>query len=238
MQHYFGRLLLSTAQVLGVISGLSVFFILRNRYQHPNKSFLTAAINVLASPFRYLGVGVYRGRDVSVEAAMDHVKKAFKLDDFGDLEFIDRYKAIEEIMNKDGACYNNLGYIIASVELQFVFARRLLLVDYLKRNPVVAKVPLVRPIFVFGLGRSGTTFLHRLLALDPSLRAPLAWELGAPVPDSKTCTAGADPAVFLADRQARRAFLVKCTESYHSLGDDGLEKFHERGCDLPEECLY
>jgi hypothetical protein len=38
------------------------------------------------------------------------------------------------------------------------------------------------PIFITGLPRSGTTFLHRLLMADPANRAPLVWETIFPYP--------------------------------------------------------
>ena len=44
------------------------------------------------------------------------------------------------------------------------------------------KVPIRDPIFVVGLPRTGTTFLHRLLSLDPFARAPKTYELFDPVP--------------------------------------------------------
>lgn len=37
-----------------------------------------------------------------------------------------------------------------------------------------------KPVFILGHPRSGTTFLHRLLAHDPRFTAPLAWQLVLP----------------------------------------------------------
>ena len=42
--------------------------------------------------------------------------------------------------------------------------------------------PVHAPIVVTGLGRSGTTLLHELLACDPDNRPPLLWELLTPSP--------------------------------------------------------
>ena len=36
------------------------------------------------------------------------------------------------------------------------------------------------PVFVLGLPRTGTTFLHRMLSLDPTSRCPLTYELFDP----------------------------------------------------------
>ncbi len=60
---------------------------------------------------------------------------------------------------------------------------RLRLVDAWKRQPPedVESFPIARPIFITGMPRSGSTFLHELLAADPDLRAPRVWEVMLPV---------------------------------------------------------
>jgi hypothetical protein len=48
--------------------------------------------------------------------------------------------------------------------------------DAAKRNPAMTSERIEQPIFITGLPRSGTTFLHRLMLDDPENRAPLVWE--------------------------------------------------------------
>lgn len=48
---------------------------------------------------------------------------------------------------------------------------------YLREHPEVLDQPLNRPLIVFGLQRSGTTFLHRLLAEPADTRSLPLWEL-------------------------------------------------------------
>ena len=81
-----------------------------------------------------------------------------------------------------------------------------------------------------GLGRSGTTYLHHLVSLDPVVRAPIMWELMKPVPKVGTVTASQ----HFADRKERAEKVKKvlCVG-----GDRTLDDFHEIGYDLPEECL-
>ncbi len=50
------------------------------------------------------------------------------------------------------------------------------------RRPEIAAQRIERPIFITGLPRSGTTFLHRLMMHDPVNRAPLVWETISPWP--------------------------------------------------------
>jgi len=60
-------------------------------------------------------------------------------------------------------------------------SNRLRYVDALARVPQRFDVPLVPPIFVVGLPRSGTTFLHRLLCAVPGHRGIPLWESRWPI---------------------------------------------------------
>jgi hypothetical protein len=50
------------------------------------------------------------------------------------------------------------------------------------RVPEVLDQPVARPIFISGLPRLGTTFLHSLLAEDPANPVPRVWQLTDPYP--------------------------------------------------------
>jgi hypothetical protein len=112
--------------------------------------------------------------------------------------------------------------------------RRLELVNFFKHTHTVETVPILSPVFVLGLGRSGTTYLHRLLSLDPVARAPMMWELMKPVPKVGTVTASQ----HLADRKERAEKIKKVLGVRRLLGDRTVDDFHEIGFDLPEECLF
>jgi hypothetical protein len=60
---------------------------------------------------------------------------------------------------------------------------RLRLVDAWKRQSQedAESSPILRPIFITGMPRSGSTFLHELLGADPALRVPRVWEVMFPV---------------------------------------------------------
>src|SRR3984885_10273055 len=55
-------------------------------------------------------------------------------------------------------------------------ANRLRIVDYLKHHPELLERPIERPMFVFGLPRTGTTLTINLLSADPARRCLLRWE--------------------------------------------------------------
>lgn len=50
-----------------------------------------------------------------------------------------------------------------------------------QRHPELDRVALPAPVVITGLQRTGTTFLHRLLAADPRLRALRSWEALEPI---------------------------------------------------------
>lgn len=61
-------------------------------------------------------------------------------------------------------------------------AIRMQVEDWLARHPELLERPIEKPMFVFGLPRSGTTLMVNLLAADPSRRFFHNWEWGAPMP--------------------------------------------------------
>ena len=92
------------------------------------------------------------------------------------------------------------------------------------------------PIVVTGLGRSGTTLLHELLACDPANRPPLLWELVHTVP-------GARPPRSRRHRSAEAPAedWVAITHAEITLMDEMVPAFtamHENGGHLPTECIF
>lgn len=156
------------------------------------------------------------------------------LTDFGDLAFCSAYQQGRDLIPAT-AKFTNLGELLAIADFRLHLTRRAKVVAYLKHHPQVLQVPIQRPIFVFGLGRSGTSFLHRLLSLDPKVRSPKLWELMRPAPPAGLL----DPLQLAEDRKKRRdnvqAEVIE--QVFFWLGVGEMERFHELGTDLPEECF-
>lgn len=85
-----------------------------------------------------------------------------------------------------------------------------------------------------GLPRTGTTFLHRLLSLDPAVRSPLLWELFNPIP---LVAGDSSMDKFSADAAKRKEYVKNLLQKRKFMGDKALEHIHEIEYDLPEECL-
>jgi hypothetical protein len=70
------------------------------------------------------------------------------------------------------------------------------------QTPGILEQPIERPIFVAGLPRSGTTFLHSLLAQDRTNLAPCVWQVIHPYPPPGL-SGGRDPRPRQVARQLR-----------------------------------
>ncbi len=213
---------------------LFIFFVLQRKQKYPEKSLFNSFLNIALTPLRALKYGPFKQGKISLEKAMKYAVKKTKLTDFGDMTFADSYNTIDNTATHKSLILTNLGYIMARLELNNSMVRRLQLIQYLKDVPEVTKIPVPSPVFVLGLPRTGTTFLHRLLSLDPQVRAPLLWELLAPIPKP---LAGASQEVMDKDREKRAKFIRKLIKSRRDVGDHALEHIHEIGADLPEECI-
>jgi hypothetical protein len=62
---------------------------------------------------------------------------------------------------------------------------RLKIDDWLENHPELTQRPIEKPVFVFGMPRTGTTLTSNLLAVDPARRSLLTWEASNPVPPPK-----------------------------------------------------
>jgi hypothetical protein len=93
-------------------------------------------------------------------------------------------------------------------------------------NPALAATPVTAPIFILGLPRSGTTFLHSLLGQDSESLVPRAWQTIYPAPRPADFRADSDRRVRSVDRQ------------FQLFGDlaPGFAELHPITGDSPQEC--
>jgi hypothetical protein len=95
-------------------------------------------------------------------------------------------------------------------------------------HPEIADVPMRRPLFVAGFGRTGSTLLHNLLALDGNARAPSLWELWTPSPPPRPETYATDPRIEIAQRR-----LDAFTRA-----DPLILQIHPMQARAPDECYW
>ncbi len=124
-------------------------------------------------------------RSMSVELDPGEIVReaqgATGLDDFGDLELVNRLQSQVEAVEADRGL-SGLGRYIIRQRLVGLLSARLRFEDYLARNPEALEVELEPPVIVVGLPRSGTTHLVNLLASDTRFRSLPWWEAVEPIP--------------------------------------------------------
>ncbi|MEM9056053.1 MAG: sulfotransferase [Pseudomonadota bacterium] len=113
-----------------------------------------------------------------------------------------------------------------------VLVKQLRLAHFLQNEPGVADTPIERPIFLVGPPRSGTTFLHRLLAQDPAHRTPRLWEVMQPPPPTPALRG--DPAYF--DNDYRVPIARKFLEA-RARFSPRMASIHSTDVNAPEECF-
>lgn len=91
-------------------------------------------------------------------------------------------------------------------------------------HPAIRLRAIARPLFVTGLPRSSTTFLHELLAQDPENAVPLSWQLIYPYPGHK-----------LFGRDRRRDW-VELQFRIFQFFSPGVTRLHPLSADTPQEC--
>src|SRR5262245_49359529 len=117
-----------------------------------------------------------------------------------------------------------LGRVLTRAEMLRVLQTWLRLQDAWKSTPAIARQSIAAPLFVVGPPRTGTTILLELLALDPQLRAPIAYEALYPL-------------TSMGSVERRRAL----SESEQELWADIHPEFmtmHELASNLPCECVH
>lgn len=145
---------------------------------------------------------------LSTEQLIDRARLATGLDDFGGDSFREGLEILVADINADKDrpgefVQQNAGMLTKAL------IDRLNVTDAIAKRPEVLRTPVERPVFVFGMPRTGTTLLSNLLAADPARRSPLKWELDDPVPPPTTATLYTDPralAAVEADRQLLAAY--------------------------------
>jgi Sulfotransferase family len=101
-----------------------------------------------------------------------------------------------------------LGRFLMWFHLRSLLKTRLRLTQAWREHMEAMDTSLIkRPVFITGMPRSGSTFLHELMAEDPENRAPRVWEVMFPIPTRKDVRSIVDPR----RRKAESLFVVVST---------------------------
>jgi hypothetical protein len=149
------------------------------------------------------------------------------LGDYGDPWFRTGLRTLLDALERE-ARLTLTGRLLARAEIQRVLQNRLAVEGAWKAHPEIGREAVAAPIVITGLGRTGTTLLHDLLAQDPANRVPMQWELMYSVPPPETAT-------YATDRRIER---VRREITVMDEADPAFPTMHELAADLPTECIY
>jgi hypothetical protein len=161
---------------------------------------------------------------LDAETLLGRARQATHLSDFGPDTFREPLARLLDSLEQDAGLHA-LGRTIAATQIGGFLENRLLLTDTIAREPTIARGSISRPIFIVGMGRTGTSILHELIGLDPTVRVPETWEVNRPVPPP-------EPASYETD-----ARIAECDAQL--AGTDRLipdfRRMHRMGARLPQE---
>lgn len=190
----------------------------------------SASFNLPARLFRGLDrvadhLGLFR-RPVPPEKLVDLARRRSGLDDFGEWSFEEPLAVLVRSYYEE-ANLSAFGRIAVRWDMLRFLSNLLRLREEEKKDPAVLEERIDRPIFVLGLPRSGTTFLHNLLADDPGNLTPRCWQTVFPYPIGAQKNGSRDRRPELTARQYSQ-FLMLAPE---------LPSLHPLDAHAAQECI-
>ena len=167
------------------------------------------------------------GRHLVTDELIEEARRQTKLERFDRETFREGLEILVSDMNRGEERPEPLLERTRSVLVK-ALADRLTTTAYLENHPELLQRPIEKPVFVFGIPRTGTTLLSNLLAADPARRSPLTWEIDDPVPPPTTATLYTDPRA-LARLEAERQLLAARPE---------MGKYYRSSAIYPNECVF
>jgi Sulfotransferase family len=120
------------------------------------------------------------------------------LDDFGGDDLLDAFRVLVPALNRE-ADLTEAGGMARRANLIRALSNRLRLQDAIVRHPAILDEPIIGPIVIVGLPRSGTTKLHRVIAADPGMQKLPLWKMLNPVPLPGAKDGEPDPRIAMAE---------------------------------------
>ena len=165
--------------------------------------------------------GILR-RPLRAEDLIARARRETWLTDFGDTNFMEPLRRLLAACTAPDANLSLVGRLATQWDVSRFLSNLLRFQAEEARRPDIAAQKIARPIFITGLPRSGTTFLHRLMMTDVANRAPLVWETIFPWAEPKG-----------PDRRAER--VAKQLKMFERLAPE-FRALHPLEATSPQEC--
>jgi Sulfotransferase family len=191
-------------------------------YRH-NRLMLLRLVNAAGRRFLHNG---FSWLALEEKTLLDKACKRSGLDDFGDTSFLEGFRVLLQAY-KTEAEFNFVGRVCVHNDTVRTLDNRLRLVEDRRRNPAIADEVIRRPLFITGLPRSGTTFLHALLVQDPDHRAPQVWEVMHPSPPPEAASYAIDRRIANTARELKLIDVLM----------PDFRTVHLIDARLPQECI-
>jgi hypothetical protein len=174
-------------------------------------------------------------RPLDVDAVLgEAARRTGGLEDLGDQrsgadQFVDGLTRFLDSLAAE-ARLNAVGEVIASERALLHTVNRLSYVNDRTRFPEIVDERIVRPVFIIGFPRTGTTILHDILAQDPDSRTPMTWETMFPSPPPEAAT-------FHTDSRIAQAAAILPSPETETERDRKFRAMHPMGAELSQECV-
>ncbi len=156
-------------------------------------------------------------RKLDADALIRQAQQRTGLTDFGDTSFIEPLRRFLTSCSNE-AELGLLGYVATRWDVTRFLVNLLRMHEAEQNDPGIASQRIERPIFITGLPRSGTTFLHRLMMADERNRAPRVWQTIFPYPERGLRPTATDRRIKQVARQLRMfEFLAPEFRALHPL---------------------
>ena len=164
---------------------------------------------------------------IDAEELINTARRTTGLKDFGPEDWQQPFAVLVDAINGE-AQLNAVGQIMTRTELLRALQNRLRIEEAIRRDPGILSQPVVEPVFICGLARSGTSITQELMAQDPRFHVPQCWEVFNSWPAPEADSYLDDPRIAAAD--AEHLFFEEVVPAYRAM--------HENGGALPVECIY
>jgi hypothetical protein len=178
----------------------------------------TTALRLSDAVAEFLGL---LNRPLDADGLIQIARRQTGLSDFGDPSFIGPLTRLLESCSSESAL-SIVGRSATKWDIVRFLSNLLLVQDAATRCPEIPAEPIRQPIFITGLPRSGTTFLHRLMLTDPANRAPAVWET-------------IYPSSIAGTREQRIARVARQLKAFEWLAPE-FRALHPLEATSPQEC--
>ena len=149
------------------------------------------------------------------------------LNDLGSQGFQAGLDKLLESINQEAHLHSTGQQLIAQ-HIMRLLVNRLHMQDDFKRHPEILQTPVKQPLFIIGLPRTGSTYLHNILSKDSANRPLHLWEAFSPSPPPDPLTLTTDPRI----KKAQDSFSI-----YEKFSPES-SAMHKYDACAPEECHW